>query len=281
MISLCHNEVIVPVLVLDFRLYLFRLAERPHDFHLRLALDRLDDGFLPALRENPIHAFLIKNARIRLARLEVSLITADDEIAEVLAAILDARIGEARIVVRRDFVGKAQLEIAHRAVGPDQKIVALGRMFLGRAASDGAFFHRPVLGSPGPAGQVFAVEEGFEAGLDVFLRGRQSANHNCHDEPERGTRALGPRTDTGGPWGSRPGCRRGRLARDESWGVTPRRQAGRLTHYRAVHGQGDVRAKRASARLQNPYRNRQENESFHNFSALPRIHESPILDPTL
>src|SRR5439155_21860944 len=31
-------------------------------------------------------------------------------------------------------------------------------------------------------------------------------------------------------------CLRGRLARDESWGETPRRQAGRLTHYHAVHG---------------------------------------------
>src|SRR2546430_13277635 len=33
-------------------------------------------------------------------------------------------------------------------------------------------------------------------------------------------------------------CLRGRLARDESWGETPRRQAGRLAHYRAVHGKG-------------------------------------------
>ena len=36
-----------------------------------------------------------------------------------------------------------------------------------------------------------------------------------------------------GQWGSRPGCHRGRLARDGLWGETPQRQAGRLPQYGA------------------------------------------------
>src|SRR5207247_11137630 len=43
---------------------------------------------------------------------------------------------------------------------------------------------------------------------------------------------------SGREWGSRPGCLRGRLARDGFWGETPRRQAGRLPYYHAVYGEG-------------------------------------------
>ena len=48
---------------------------------------------------------------------------------------------------------------------------------------------------------------------------------------------IGTMNRDGAVVGSRPGCLRGRLARDESWGETPLRQAGRLPHYRAVHGE--------------------------------------------
>src|SRR6185503_20220983 len=137
-------------------------------------------GFLPALREDAVHSLLIEDARVGFARLEIGLITADDEVPAILAAILDAGIAEALVAVGNNLVGDAQLEVADHLVravrAPDEEVVALGRIFLRSHAGDSAILHRPVVGAALPTGKILAVEDGNEAGLICRGGGQDDAS---------------------------------------------------------------------------------------------------------
>ena len=167
MIALGDDDVIVPILVLDLRLNLLRVADRAGDFDLGLSSVVLDHGLLPALRENAASAFFVEDAAVGFARLKVRLITADDG-AELpglghLAAILDAG------VALLDAVGKAQLEVSDVAAFPDEErvVVDLGVRITAGDADDGAVAHGPELGITIPAGEILAVEQALEARFEV------------------------------------------------------------------------------------------------------------------
>jgi len=93
------------------------------------------------------------------------LVAAHDEVAEVLAAILDA--GVARVA--GEAVGETQLEVADDlllvAVLGDEEVVTLGGVFLGGGAGDGAVLDGPVFLAALPAVEGLAIEQGFEARL--------------------------------------------------------------------------------------------------------------------
>ena len=148
------------------------------------------DHLLAALGHDATrHLLLVKDAGVGGADLEVRLVAADNEVAEVLAAILDA--GVARVA--GEPVGEAQLEVADElllvAVLGDEEVVALGGIFLGRGAGDGAVLDGPMLLAAFPAGEGLAVEQGFEARL-IGGEGEQRPRCSCTPGARRHQGAL-------------------------------------------------------------------------------------------
>src|SRR5689334_23542140 len=163
-IALRDHHVIVPILLLDLRLDVLRLAERADDFDLRLlAVARFHHDLLATLGQNAAAALLIKDSAVGLRRLEVRLITTDDwaEVAVLnhLAAVLNAGVGEAHGVVRYDSVLQPQLEVAHLALPHEEGVVFDLRLrVLARLAGNRAVLHGPKLGIALPAIEILAVE---------------------------------------------------------------------------------------------------------------------------
>src|SRR5436190_24289534 len=94
MISLCDDDVIVPVVLPDIVLYLLGIAQLAHDLFLPLAVLFANDHLLSSLGENPASAFFIKNSRKGLTDFEVALIPVDDKISAILAPVLQAGVAE-------------------------------------------------------------------------------------------------------------------------------------------------------------------------------------------
>ena len=122
---------------------------------------------MTALRENAASAFLIEDAAVSLARLEVRLIAADDG-AELpglghLAAVLNAG------VALLDPVGEAQLKVSDFAALPDEEsvVIDLGVRVAAGDAGDGAVLDGPELGVSIPAGEILAVEQALEARFEI------------------------------------------------------------------------------------------------------------------
>lgn len=152
MVALGDDDVIVPIVLLDRRLNVGRLAELAGYF---LFAGGGPSHFLPALGHNAASTcatrFVVKNSGKGRARFEVCLVAGRDEVRAFLAAILNARVGEAGGVVRRDAIRKAQLEIIDdqilAAFFRDQKVVAASRILFRRLANDGAIDDRPMFWS--------------------------------------------------------------------------------------------------------------------------------------
>ena len=133
----------------------------------------VDGGLLTALGENSASAFLVKNAGVGLARLEVGLIPADDPFIDFLAAVLNAGIAA------DDLEFQAEFEVIHGAVPPNQERVSL-RGILGRGfAGDRAILDGPEFRISIPAGKIFPVEDRLKAGI-VGAESGGRAKQACH-----------------------------------------------------------------------------------------------------
>src|ERR1043166_1367421 len=162
MVALRDDGVFVPIALLDGRLEFFRFSERAGD--LFLAILAPYDFFaarghdVASTRDAPL---VVQDSRVGRSGLHVRLITTDHPVLfiENFAAILNAGIGEALVIVRRDLEPAAQFKISDGAVGPNQKRVSLRGMLLGRLAGDHTLFYRPKLRVAVPTGEVFAVED--------------------------------------------------------------------------------------------------------------------------
>ena len=166
MIPRRDDHVVVPVIRFDVGLNGLRVPDRAGHFHLRLARHFFNHRPLTALRENAPCPFLIQNARVSLAPLEVRLIPAHDgakfSLLHHLAPVLDARIA-----LRRNLVRKAQLEVARLLVRINQKRVVADLVVRVRARlpGDQAVLDGPQFRVALPARQVAAVAERLKARL--------------------------------------------------------------------------------------------------------------------
>ena len=91
--------------------------------------------------------------------MQIRLITFDDEVlrlADQLTAILHSR------VVARKADLRLEHEVGNVATFPDEKRVAFCRLVLRSLAKDRTVFDGPEFRLPGPAREVFPVEEGLE-----------------------------------------------------------------------------------------------------------------------
>ena len=88
MVALGRNDVFVPVFLLDSFLQLLGFGDTLGLLHAILA----DDDLLTALAQDASATFFVVDPRIRITRFEVSLVATDDPVAQVLAAVLNARV---------------------------------------------------------------------------------------------------------------------------------------------------------------------------------------------
>ena len=166
MAALGDDLVFVPIGGFDRGLDGIALADFAGHFDFAIVLD---EDLLPALGEDAAAFFLIEDAAVGFAALEVGLIAGDDGILGLddFAAILDAGVAEARALAigigDLEFAG--EFEIGDFTVLPDEEGVFLDGLVLGGVAGEGAVFDAPEFGLAFPAAEVFAVEEGFLAAL--------------------------------------------------------------------------------------------------------------------
>ena len=78
MISLGHDNIVVPVCLLDSRQDFVGITNRPDDVYFARGIN---DGFLAALSQNAPTTLLVKNPSIFFAGFQVCLVTADHPIA--------------------------------------------------------------------------------------------------------------------------------------------------------------------------------------------------------
>lgn len=173
MIAAGDDRVVVPVFLFDGLLQLGRVADGTGGLRLVVAADR---GLLAALSQNAAAALLVENARIGVAGLEIALVTTDDVIAQVGAAVLDAGVSA------DNAVREPQLEIVDLTLTPDNERVSLGRIFGGRAAGNGAVLDRPELCVAVPAIELLSVEDRLEA---VLVGGRVSRQRREQQQNQR------------------------------------------------------------------------------------------------
>ncbi len=116
-------------------------------------------------------SFFVEEADGALGFHDVGLVAADDPLAEFFAAVLDAAI----VVVEAEL--DLEDEVFGLAVLPDEEGVALGGILGGGLAADDAVGDGPESRVAVPAGEVFAVEDGFEAVIGGCGRcGRDAAD---------------------------------------------------------------------------------------------------------
>ena len=152
---------------------------------LGFASHLFDDDFPPAFAEDAAATLLVENAGVGRTNLEISLVTVHDIVPPVFAPVLDARVAP----LAGEPVRKPQLEVADDqvliAVFGDEKAVSLGGIFLGGDAGDGAVLDRPMRGSPGPTGKVFAIKNALESRLDLAREGGRQRRDHGRAQPER------------------------------------------------------------------------------------------------
>src|SRR5690606_35201701 len=134
-----------------------------------------DRDFLTAEGEDPAAALFIVDAAEHVAGFEVALIAADNPVAQILAAVLDAR------VTADDLVLELQHEVIDRSIAPDEERVPLGGILLRSAAGDRAVFDAPELRVAVPTFEILAVEDRLEA---VFGK-RQPRGADRHERDQR------------------------------------------------------------------------------------------------
>src|SRR6185503_3171346 len=149
--------------------------------HEPLLTAGVDDDRLAVLRDDAPALLVIKHGVVWRSRMDVALVAADRPGADVLqflAAVLNAG------VVAGLFDLGVDLEVFHRAAAPDEELVIGQHLGIGGDAGEATVLHRPVLGIAIPTGEVFAVEQGFEAG--VVGSGNEGGAEN---EAEQGGKA--------------------------------------------------------------------------------------------
>ena len=186
LVSFGQNDIVVPVFLLDDRLDVFGVPQRGD--HLLLA-PLVDYGLLAPFGQNAPTPFLVEDARIGFSRLEVSLVTPHHPVAQVLAAILNARIAA------DNLERQPQFEVVDVAVTPDEERVSGGLVLLGGLAGDRPVADGPELGIAIPPREVFAVEQALEPRFDLLGRQRRGAESQKGDgqggrEPDRVQSAM-------------------------------------------------------------------------------------------
>ena len=135
---------------------------------------------LTALGEDPAAPFLVIDAGVGRGGVDVGLIAADDEVAMIVAAVLDAAVAPL------DLVLDLELEVVERALPPDEEGVAVGRLLGRRRADDRAVLDRPEV-LPLPALERGAVEDRREAGIglggDAAAREGEGGEKPRHQKP--------------------------------------------------------------------------------------------------
>ena len=179
-----HDPVGVPLALLDLLLEVFGLPDR-----LAHGLGAVSGDRCPFATQGQDAAalLLVHDPGEFRARLEVTLVAADNGITEILAAILDAAVAAGDAVLEFEF------EVIKVALPPDQERVALGRLFGRRLADDRTVLHRPELGLPLPAFERRAVEDRHETGI-VGSDSRRTTcrGHRGHEHHEaRGSSPAG------------------------------------------------------------------------------------------
>lgn len=128
----------------------------------------VDDNALAVLRDDAASAFLIHHGAVGRVRVNVALVAADGPffVGVLAAAVLDAGV----VALLADF--GLQFEVFDLPAAPDEKLIVVQLLRSGRVADDLAIFDLPQLRIAIPAGEVFAVEDGFKTVLGKS-RGQQ------------------------------------------------------------------------------------------------------------
>ena len=151
-ISLRDDGVLMPLGDID--LHRLMLAGEPA---LRFGVD---DDALTILHDDAASTLFIDHRVVGMGGMNITLIAADGPLAvlrQFLAAVLDAGV----VALLADF--RLQLEVFHLPAAPDEKLIVSELLRSGRGADDLAVFNLPQLGIAIPAGEVFAIEDRFEA----------------------------------------------------------------------------------------------------------------------
>ena len=147
-IALGDDHVIVPVAFLDGGLMAFGSPATPTtSFFPSAWMTTLSDRVAREFRGLFLHTKCLNKF---CPCLHVGLITADDEIFRFqnFAAILNAGIGEALVVVGNELELAMHFEITGLAAFPDEKCVFFADFAFGGLAGDCAVFDRPKFGQP-------------------------------------------------------------------------------------------------------------------------------------
>src|SRR5215204_2696110 len=98
-VPLRHDDIIVPVLVLDLRLNLFRVTNGAASLHyvfLWVGVIGFDDRLLSALGEDAAALLFVENSAVDFTGLKIGLVSTHDRplgsLPQDFAPILDARI---------------------------------------------------------------------------------------------------------------------------------------------------------------------------------------------
>ena len=171
---------------MDAGLEFLGVGELAHHGDLSFATLVSDNRALTALGQNATATLFIEDAAVGLAGLEIRLVSAHHELVGVhqLAAVLNAGVAV------EDTILQAQLEIGHRAIGPDQEGVSSNRMIPVSGARDEPFLHGPQVGTPRPAGERLAVEDrNIALGLRIFDGGLAAGESQGGDRQGHSTGA--------------------------------------------------------------------------------------------
>jgi hypothetical protein len=149
-ISFGGDFVFVPFPRFDAGQELGFIASRSDDLVLPAGVD-FDSG--GPIGQDPAAAFVVQDPRVLVSSVDIGLVTADVEFAEVLAPVLDSRVAPL------DPKPKAQFKIIDRTTLPDQERIRLERSFRRRPPRNRAVLNRPIPFVPLPAGERLAVEQ--------------------------------------------------------------------------------------------------------------------------
>lgn len=135
----------------------------------------VDDNALAILADDAAAAFFVDHGVVDGSGVDITLVTADGPFAdfrEFPAAILDAG------VVTDDFDFGGEFEVFDGAAAPDEELVVVELSGVGGFAGDATVLDGPKFGVPIPAGEVLAVEQGFEA----ILSGEEAGSDEREEE---------------------------------------------------------------------------------------------------
>ena len=160
LVSVGHNAVRVPIVLLNLALNLSRLPDRTNNLRLLRAGEFC---LLTTVGQDAAEPFAVQNPRVRVASFEVCLITATSPgtARDFETAVLDSRVGRSLRTLRRlaDFVFQFQFEVVYVAASPNEKRVALGWVLFCCLTRDGSVFNAPELWVPIPTIQGLPIKE--------------------------------------------------------------------------------------------------------------------------